>query len=52
MGSVQDWWILSEIAHWLVGTERYRSVEDVFNEITQAIPNYSGIRYQDIYPLE
>ncbi|BAB59144.1 formate ferredoxin oxidoreductase [FMOR] alpha subunit [Thermoplasma volcanium GSS1] len=46
----QDWWILSEIAHRLVGTERYRSVEDVFNEITQAIPNYSGIRYQDIYP--
>ncbi|MFG1520119.1 MAG: formate dehydrogenase subunit alpha [Thermoplasmataceae archaeon] len=46
----QDWWILSELSRKLLGLSGYSSAEEIFEEIREAIPNYSGIRYCDIYP--
>ncbi|WP_010900473.1 formate dehydrogenase subunit alpha [Thermoplasma acidophilum] len=45
-----DWWILSQIYSKIFDREAYRSPEDIFNEIRLAIPNYSGVRYSDLYP--
>jgi len=46
----QDWWILSELSRKLLGLRGYSSAMEIFEEIREAIPNYSGIRYSDIYP--
>ncbi len=47
----QDWWILSELSRKLLGLKGYDSPQEIFEEIRKAIPNYSGINYDEIYPL-
>ncbi|MGC8561882.1 MAG: formate dehydrogenase subunit alpha [Thermoplasmata archaeon] len=46
-----DWWILNEIGKRVAGISGYESPREIFDEIRQAIPGYSGATYENIYPI-
>jgi len=54
----QDWWIIQEIARRLGLNWHYTNVEDIFNEMRQAMDSIAGITWQRIeqesvtYPCE
>ncbi len=48
--AMQDWKILNEVGIHTVNMNRYSGPEEIFREIGEAIPNYSGASYSNIYP--
>lgn len=49
--AMPDWWILDNLGIRLGLWEGYGSPEAIFEEIRQAIYNYSGASYENIYPI-
>ncbi|MEM0134677.1 MAG: formate dehydrogenase subunit alpha [Thermoplasmatales archaeon] len=49
--SKPDWWILNEIGKRLANIPGYSSPKEIFEEIRQAIPGYSGATYENIFPI-
>jgi len=46
-----DWWIINKIGSRMNLWKEYSGPEEIFNEIREAIFNYSGATYENIYPV-
>ncbi len=43
-----DWEVIKELANRMGGSFKYSFTEDIFKEITKAVPSYAGITYSSI----